>query len=90
MGTTRKIRTRAFARWDFIHGSASWIWRRVGPEGAVLPSSTGATFGAAVGAAVTRGFQPDRDHWLVEDGDSVTYFPPDREPQTIPREPLQE
>ena len=72
------------ARWDFICENSKWSWRRVEPSGfETARSALYPTFGTAIGEAMENGFHPDRDYWLLEDGDVVSYFAPGKVPDTI-------
>src|SRR5688572_32112311 len=62
----------------FIESSGKeegWAWRVLSVQGTIEnQSETFATYGAAVYAAIVRGFDPRVDHWTVQTKHSTTHY----------------
>jgi hypothetical protein len=65
-------------RWMFIESSGKeegWAWRVLSIQGTIEnQSETFETYGAAVYAAIVRGFDPRVDHWIVQTKHSTTHY----------------
>ena len=71
-------------QWEFLlAGDYTWTWRRVAGSyaGTCAPFSD---FGVAVSDAVTQGFVPERQYWLVKSNGRTTHFRPGYIPVNFP------
>src|SRR5687767_13991117 len=73
--------------WEFVlHQGAEreWSWRRVGVDGAIEhKSKPHSTYGLAVEDAISSGFRPQEQHWLVTSKEWTTHFEPDESPVSL-------
>ena len=73
--------------WHFIiHPNDCWSWQRLNEDGSLdrMSAVTG-DFGKLMSDALSHGFQPDRDRWVVWDRMWRTYYAPGVEPILVPR-----
>src|SRR6185436_14684587 len=77
-----KLEGRA-RHWEFQRHRAAWSWRRMGINDVIeATSESGFTFGAALKDAMSHGFNPKTDSWVVRSRESVTHLSPTGHPVT--------
>jgi hypothetical protein len=78
--------------WEFIEGRDSprhtWHWRRLRGDGTQEKLSEAFDdYGLVIKDAVTNGFKPSRQPWVVITPRSITHFTSGHQPITEPRVP---
>ena len=72
------------ARWDFhCDDELRWTWTRKGHAGALRSSVANQNLGAAMCNAMSHGFRPQEDRFLVDLGVIVTRYEPGEKPQML-------
>jgi hypothetical protein len=87
-GTPAGVMKTERAAWTFLQGGElgrqKWTWRRMKDDGVIETSpSEYPSYAAAVMNAVSQGFRPKSEPYLVESLGRLIRFDPARRPQTL-------
>src|SRR5688572_4729828 len=73
-------------RWEFTRTGASWAWRQLDADETIKDASNAhADLGAALTEAISRGFNPAMDDWIVQSRERITRYSPGKPAVTAPR-----
>ena len=83
----RRRHSSRTVNWAFVRHAESgdWTWREMSIDGSIARISSPLwDFGATISDAITHGFRPKEDHWVVTNRTGTTHFDPGSTPIAIP------